>query len=257
MDTVSWDAWNKHPVRKTTETDEAYKRALGPNKSYMMPVSPFFYSNVPEYGKNWLWPSDHLWFDRLEQMLTVNPDFVELLTWNDFGEGHYMTTQWRDEAIVEGAKWWARGVPHGALRAVLPYYIKSYKAGQRLPVEEDVAVFWYRNTPKSAGHADGTMCGQENLHGDATNCVSDAVFVMVLSTQAQTMHVNIGGQGQTFELKAGSNMVEMPFNGRTGDVEISLVGSGKSAKGPTPITNSTPDGRLNFNYFVGSTERNL
>ncbi|GIC85958.1 uncharacterized protein Aud_002317 [Aspergillus udagawae] len=32
--------------------------------AYMTPVSPWFYTNLPGYGKNWLWRGDHLWHDR-------------------------------------------------------------------------------------------------------------------------------------------------------------------------------------------------
>ena len=51
---------------------------LGP-KSYMMGVSPFFYTNIPEYNKNWLWGPDTLWYDRWEQVLDLLPDFVEIM----------------------------------------------------------------------------------------------------------------------------------------------------------------------------------
>lgn len=44
----------------------------------MMPVSPWFYTNLPQFGKNWNWDSDSLWFDRWEEVIDILPQFVEV-----------------------------------------------------------------------------------------------------------------------------------------------------------------------------------
>ncbi|KAJ5498736.1 Glycoside hydrolase family 71 [Penicillium expansum] len=59
-------------------------------KPYMMPVSPWFYSNLPGYNKNWLWRGDDLWRDRCEEVMVVQPDLVQIISWSDFGESHYI-----------------------------------------------------------------------------------------------------------------------------------------------------------------------
>ncbi|KAL2125844.1 hypothetical protein VTI74DRAFT_2520 [Chaetomium olivicolor] len=41
-----------------------------------MPVSPWFYTNLPQWKKNWMWRGDNLWFDRWQE--------------NDYGESHYI-----------------------------------------------------------------------------------------------------------------------------------------------------------------------
>jgi len=68
----------------TTVGDESYVAALG-GKPYMMPVSPWFFTNLPGYGKNWVWRGDDLWYDRWQQVLEISPEFVEIITWNDYG----------------------------------------------------------------------------------------------------------------------------------------------------------------------------
>lgn len=63
----SWAAWPWGPNDMDTYTDASYLRYLnqtGSSLPYMMPVSPCFYTNLPGYGKNWLWRGDHLWRDR-------------------------------------------------------------------------------------------------------------------------------------------------------------------------------------------------
>ena len=57
----------------------------------MMVVSPWFYTNLPQYKKNWMWPDKLMltWADRWTQVLTLQPqqpDYVEIISWNDFGE---------------------------------------------------------------------------------------------------------------------------------------------------------------------------
>ena len=44
----------------------------------MMPVSPWFYTNLPQYKKNWVWRGDDMWHNRWQQVLKVQPQFVEV-----------------------------------------------------------------------------------------------------------------------------------------------------------------------------------
>lgn len=58
-------------------------------KWYMMPVSPWFYTNLP--SKNWLWRGDDLWHQWWDEVMNLQPELVEILTWNDWGESHYIS----------------------------------------------------------------------------------------------------------------------------------------------------------------------
>ncbi len=55
-------------------------------------MSPWFSTHFgPEGGnKNWVFPSDGLWFRRWNDILKSQPQFVEIITWNDYGESHYV-----------------------------------------------------------------------------------------------------------------------------------------------------------------------
>lgn len=61
-----------------TYIDASYASSLD-GKPYMMPVSPWFYTNMPTWTKNWLWRGDVLWFDRWRQVQYVQPEWVCLL----------------------------------------------------------------------------------------------------------------------------------------------------------------------------------
>ena len=65
----SWDMWPTGPHAMTTTEDKAWQSSLQPSgKSYMMGVSPWFYTNLPAYNKAWVWRGDSLWFDRWQQV---------------------------------------------------------------------------------------------------------------------------------------------------------------------------------------------
>jgi hypothetical protein len=61
---------------------------------YVLPaVSPWFfthYGNEVPYHKNWVYPSDLLWYLRWREILALKPAFVEIITWNDYGESQYI-----------------------------------------------------------------------------------------------------------------------------------------------------------------------
>lgn len=82
---LSWNAWPNGANDMTNGDDHAYVSALN-GRPYMMPVSPWFYTNLPAWSKNWLWRGDDLWHQRWDQVVEINPTFVEILTWNDWGE---------------------------------------------------------------------------------------------------------------------------------------------------------------------------
>jgi hypothetical protein len=61
--------------------------------SLMPAVSPWFFTHFGDevsYSKNWVFPSDLLWHDRWRQILQFKQHFVEIISWNDYGESHYI-----------------------------------------------------------------------------------------------------------------------------------------------------------------------
>lgn len=88
----SWAAWPSSPQDMNMQVDVSYLKHLNKleGQVYMMPVSPWFYMNLPGYGKNWLWRGDDLWHDRWQEVLSVRPEFVEIISWNDYSESHYI-----------------------------------------------------------------------------------------------------------------------------------------------------------------------
>lgn len=89
-----------------------------------------FYTNLPGYDKNWLWRGDDLWNDRWEQVLYLQPEWVEIISWNDYGESHYIGPI-VDKAlgaleVGEAPYDYVSDFPHDGWRQLLPFYIDMY-----------------------------------------------------------------------------------------------------------------------------------
>ncbi|KIW92519.1 uncharacterized protein Z519_06366 [Cladophialophora bantiana CBS 173.52] len=258
---LSWNAWPNGASDMTDNDDKAYLTALD-GRPYMMPVSPWFYTNLPLWSKNWLWRGDDLWHDRWDQVLDVQPAFVEILTWNDWGESHYIGPMPpTDSAIPDGAGPYVLNNPHHAWLKDLPHYIAAYKNTSR--PDESHITFWYRLNPASGSVCGaGTTCNtptQGQVALSPQECDLDAVFftAFVPDTGVATVNVTIGGSTQT--VSAGTPGIfhsNVPFADLTGDVTVSVTTSDGTEIGPVngaPITTDCPGGNINWNAWVGGS----
>jgi len=258
---LSWVAWPDHQAT-TPNQDSNYKNT---GKPYMMPVSPWFYADT--YGKNWIWNTDQLWPLRWQQVYSVNPDYLELLTWNDWGESHYLgpLSQYAN-AYPSGSEVYTFNpkIVHDAWLNDLPYYIAKYKAGGAEPSNYNEHVtFWYRLNPKNACGTGGTTCNPPPAFGGTntyppTDCALDQVNFSVFTPGKAVVTVTIGGVSTTKSASsAGLFTSSVPFNGNTGAVSISVsINNGArtlSQKGPN-ISNdcSGSDNHVDWNAWVGA-----
>lgn len=264
----SWDLWSTGATDMTDDADKAWKTALG-SKAYMMGVSPWFFTNLPGYNKAWVWRGDDLWHKRWQQVLDVKPAFVEIVTWNDYGESHYIGPIYDDgipRAPSANAHPYVDNMPHDGWRAMLPYYIAQYKNGGVAPaITVEKVSYWYRLTAASAGSTGGVTgnnCPSAiNLGGyqqcaDPNAVVQDKVFFTALVSSPATIVVQIGaGAPVSFQAtKAGTNHFSTPFNGQVGFVKISIVRNGATILSSTgaAIQSQPASGVTNYNAWVGS-----
>ncbi|OTA96250.1 glycoside hydrolase family 71 protein [Hypoxylon sp. CO27-5] len=243
----NWGAWpNANEYTITTGNDQAYKSSLQ-GKPYMMGVSPYFYTDLPQYNKNWYSSSDSLWYDRWKQVLDIQPEYIEIITWNDYGESSYINDPVAAQ-IVSGAETYVNGFGHSAFRFVLPYFISAYKAGNaNVDLPSEGAVAWYRTTPATVCGDGGTVWGQGGS-ASAASGTKDVISIIALSNSPKDITVAIGGSSQTVSPSSSvgkASFYQVNFGGKTGAVTITL--DGKSTTGPE-ITNNCPStGHVNFN----------
>lgn len=171
---------------------------------------------------------------------------------------------------MPGADTYVNGFDHTAFRFVLPYFISAYKAGNtNVAVPSEGAMAWYRTTPATIcgdggklttrrrliiielTYFTGTVWGQ-NGGASAAGGTKDVVSIIALTNAPTNINVKIGagdgGQSVSATSTVGkASFYEVPVNGRTGAVTITL--NGKSTTGPE-ITNSCPSaGRVSSRGF--------
>ncbi|KAJ9668260.1 Glucan endo-1,3-alpha-glucosidase agn1 [Coniosporium apollinis] len=256
----SWDMWPEGPNSMSTTKDKAWQSTLG-SKAYMMGVSPWFFTNLPGYGKAWTWRGDDLWHQRWQQVLEVKPAFVQIVTWNDYGESHYIGPIF-DDGIPRGgntnAHPYVDNMPHDHWRDILPYYIAQYKNGGAPPaVSNDKLSYWYRLTPAAAGSTSGVTgntCAFQRCY-NPSEIVQDKVFVTTLVKSRATLKIQIGANPPSaFELLgAGVHHFSTPFSGQTGAVTIWIERDSKPVVSSTgkQISARPENGVTNFNAWVG------
>lgn len=243
----NWMGWDSNGANRaptagadvtTSQGDASYTGWLA-GKTYMAPVSPWFFTDFS--SKAWVFPGDLLWFRRWNEILALAPQMLEIVTWNDYGESHYVGS---DSATSlhndDGSSRWANGFPHDGWLEMAQPYIAAFKAGSKaISVTEEKLVYWYRPTPKAA-------CGGF----DGIDTLQDAVFVVAMLQSAGTVTVTSGGNTQTFNAPAGASAYQV--NMGTGAQTFTLSRNGAtviSGKGGLDISeNCSP---INLNAYVG------
>ena len=194
------------------------------------------------YSKNWLFKSETLWYERWEQILDLaarspNLRYLEIITWNDYGESHYVGPSDNGHSD-DGSGAWTNGLSHDALLEFARPYITAFKTGSRRPVvDRDMLVYWYRPHLKSVSSCDGTdICGARPAGWDI---VGDSVFVASFSTGGGSVSVKSGDKEQvTKSIGPGVNM--MQFDMGVGEQVFSMSSGSRqvSGSGSSPVANS-------------------
>ncbi|KAH6669697.1 glycosyl hydrolase family 71-domain-containing protein [Plectosphaerella plurivora] len=266
----NWAAWPDQPNwPKETYIDASYAVALK-GKPYMMPVSPWFYTNMPGFDKNWMWRGEMLWYDRWVQTLHVQPEWVQIISWNDYGESHYIAPIRGEKSLVAFGDTYgkspfnyARGIEHGAWRIFLPHMISLYKTGTAAVTQEGLNI-WYRMHPKSAGCKDSGTTAYTATHMQVerpwTEGNRDGVFFAAMLGSAASAHVTIGGTvfnptWRYFPEGGVGIYVGWVETQATGTVKVEIKRGANvvvSLTGERPI-GGCQDGFFNFNPVVYAT----
>ncbi|KAJ7133904.1 glycoside hydrolase [Mycena crocata] len=173
------------PGPMTTVWDDRFFQFLA-GKPYMMPVSPRFSTHFN--SKNWVFICEQLITDRWKQVLALKPALVEIISWNNFGESHYISGS--EPHHSDCSSQWVAGFPHDAWHRIMKPYITAYQAGASQPtVDADRLVYWYRPTPKDV------KCSKDTLPApNGINLLADVVFATTMLTAPATLTVTSGSQ---------------------------------------------------------------
>ncbi|KAI2726397.1 CAZyme family GH71 [Penicillium roqueforti] len=246
----SWLAWPTDggnsiiPGPMTTIWDDRFVHYLA-GKTYMAPVSPWFSAHFNT--KNWVFVCENLPTLRWEQMLSLEPGLIEIISWNDYGESHYIGPYSANHSD-DGSSQWAADMPHDGWRNLFKPYIAAYKSGAKAPiVEEDGVVYWYRPTPK------GVVCTGDTLSAPlGVGMLSDSIFIATMLTNPATLTVQSGNDAPvSIAVPAGIFTSNVTMG--VGAQSFHVTRNGQtilSGQGGLDVKDSCV--HYNFNVYVGS-----
>ncbi|KAK1230663.1 hypothetical protein PQX77_006246 [Marasmius sp. AFHP31] len=225
--------------------------ALGSGR-FATTVSPWFY--VHYRTSNRCFPTNHNWLStRWEQVIAMSKDirFVEINTWNDFGESHYLgpTTS----GIQPQGTTWVNNFPHTPWLEMSRYYIQLFKTGNVPLSFNDQIYFWLRPHPKDI-QASNDPFGKPAGWQAAEDKLWAVVFCQTYGGDCNA-RLAVGGTYKTFDkLQPGPNKLELPLDGHSfGDVNVQVYRDGKTVIDYTPndfsYKHSTE--KYNYNAYVG------
>ncbi|KAK1142020.1 Glucan endo-1,3-alpha-glucosidase agn1 [Aspergillus melleus] len=264
---MSWSAWPEGAHDTNTTQDQKYMDALD-GKPYIMPISPWFYTNMDRYHKNWVWRGDDVWYKRWQDVLEIDPEYVEIISWNDYGESHYIgPIHERSLNVFDDAQApfdYAKGMPHDGWRAFLPYVIEQYKnPGRDANVDNEGIVSWYRVNPSSAC-SDGKTTGNTETQAQKLykpeEILQDKIFYSALLESPADITVSIGGNNKTAtwdDKPDGSKGIyhgSIEVGKKLGDVVVTLSRDKQflaQMKGKA-ITDKCEKNLTNWNAWVGN-----
>lgn len=235
-------AWPQGDVDKTTNDDNYYIGQLGPR--YATTISPWMFTHY-NY-KNWYQRGDDwLMNTRWEQLISMRDKikFLEILTWNDYGESHYIGPV--KGAQPDGTTW--ANLPHTSWHDMSQYYITAFKTGSFPTVTRDIIYFWARPHPATASATSDRLSRPSGYEW-----TSDTLWAVAFSTSDSTVTLTCGSSSQTFEVGPGVQKLKIPLS--PGKITITMVRNGVTVIDHTPsdYTFVTNPKTYNYNAYVGA-----
>ncbi|KAF8900122.1 glycosyl hydrolase family 71-domain-containing protein [Gymnopilus junonius] len=236
-------AWPQGDYPKNTDDDNYYISQLGTR--YATTISGWLYTHL-SYKNFYLRGDDWLIVSRWQELMQMRDTltFVELVTWNDYGESDYF-------GPIKGAQpagiTYATNFPHIAWYDLSKYYVTAFKTGTYPAITTDVIYFWARPHPAAA------IASSDSL-GKATgwDWTEDSMWAAVFATSSATVTLKCGSSSNTFSAPAGVTTLKIPLS--PGKMTVQMVRSGQTIINYTPsdYTYITNPVLYNYNAWVGS-----
>ncbi|CAO1601358.1 hypothetical protein XANCAGTX0491_005023 [Xanthoria calcicola] len=179
-------------------------------KLWMAGIAPWFFTHLNS-DKNWAQAQDDkIFVDRWSSLLTLKPNFIEIITWNDWSESSYIGPPDASSPGTTDAYWGS--ADHSAFRAMTKVFIKAFKAGQDDVVAVDAAdegvYMFYRRQPASAvGTSDPLPLPSD------TGYLKDEIFVVtLLSAPAEVTLVSGDAPSVAWTAPAGLQKKSFPWS---------------------------------------------
>lgn len=220
-------------------------------------MSTLQFKHLDKSANNWYRNGELNLADRMAEVFTVNPTFLEYITWNDGPESHYIGNVWNESIEGSPSHDYIDGFDHSGWQNIIVPFISAYKAGKTsvadvLPLDSSAAVgtFWYRPI-LSTTPCTSDAFGQPNGYENAKDVINVAV---ILSSAATGSTIKVSSGGSQIGTETGTTgLNSWSFTGMTtGAVEVEVVDSTGatilSATGGMQVAATASV--CNYNYYV-------
>lgn len=170
--------------------------ASSARKLFIMGMSPLQFKHM-DSSQNWYRRGENNLEFRIEQALSLQPDMIELQTWNDAGESHYMGNLWDEPMTGSIIHSYVDGYNHTGYWQILPSFIQAWKLGDTttsnmVPTNGKTiqGTFWHHTLTVDAD------CSADSIakSSDVQNA-EDAVSGVVLVAKGHTSLVAVVNNG--------------------------------------------------------------
>lgn len=239
-------AWPQGNYDKNTGDDQYYiGQTRGAGMGYAATISPWFYTHLSDKNRllradNWLLNS------RWNQIVAMRDEltFVELATWNDFGESSYLGPIVGEQPA---GTTFVDGYPHIAWMEMSKYHITAFRTGTYPTVTEDAIYYWARPHPRDAVATSDSL-GRPTGY----DWTDDFMWAAAFCSSACTVVLQVGSSAQTFAgLPQGVSLLKVGL--APGRITVKMI------KGTTTVINQSPTdytyvarpSLYNYNVYVG------
>ncbi|EDO03303.1 hypothetical protein SS1G_05784 [Sclerotinia sclerotiorum 1980 UF-70] len=262
--TFNWNSWPSYTagdVPVNTIDDVTYQNAAkAAGKGFMMGISPLQFKHIDK-TQNWYRRGEANLENRFDQILTLQPDFIEFQTWNDAGESHYMGNSWPEPLVSNSTPEALSSIAydHRGYWQILQSFISVWKSGARstmsmVPMngKDAQGTFWHHTLLKGGDCAGDTLGLGKPVGMDGVEDSVTAVVLVARGVRGLRGSIRVGGKVLgTKDLSAGFNTMVVN-NISTGSVEMSVLDAGGvvvvSGKGPLDVVDKAD--LCNYNFQV-------
>lgn len=193
----------------TLDSDYASNRTAT-GKKWMASVAPWFFKRFSP-DMNWANKQDDgIFVQKWLHLLQLKPDFIEIVTWNDWGESSYIGPA--NPAAQNGNDrcYWS-SYNHNAFLKMTKYFTKAFHAGETSVTvdkgEEDVFMF-YRTQPAMTNGVNQAL----PLPDYASNMHDNVFVVSFLNEPASVSLTSTGNAPITYTASAGVGQKPVLFS---------------------------------------------
>lgn len=211
-----------HPALSATEeaaVDQSFADArTSTGKPWMAGVAPWFFKRLAS-DTNWLNAQDsNIYIDRWVELLKLKPEYIEVISWNDWGESHYIgpADATPESELMEPSKADYYGnLDHSAFLKMSSIFIKTFKAGDTkvtVTADEEDVFFFYRpqpvnNIPSDDAYPDNAWPLPENA-----SSIADNVYVVPFLAEPATIYLSSGGYSTSMDAPSFLSKGAILFN---------------------------------------------